>query len=373
MTDQTEAGATLLEPVTRDSLDGKIANGDRITDLDAAWLYREASLEDLRRWATSVKSRFHDPQTATYLIMRIINYTNVCVALCDYCSFYELPKSSKGYVLTKQAIFDKIDEVLALGGDFVGFNGGHNPRLSVDWYADLFASIRNRYGDSIEFYALTVAELIYIARHCKMTPFEAASRLREAGVRWITGGGAEILTNEFRARHSPLKYTADEYIDGQKQILQAGVRTTATMVVGFDESIEERIEHLRRCRNLQDETNGLFSFLTWTYKAFGNKLGGEEISGEDYLRHLAVCRIYLDNVRMIRTSVLTQNANALTGLHYGANDFDIPLEDEVTQKAGATIERDIESVLAAARNEGFKLEFRPMALTTHTAWPTAHP
>jgi len=362
MANETEPGQTVLEPVTRETLDAKIARGARISDEEAAWLYNDAALEDLRRWSTEVKSRFHDPQTATYLIMRIINYTNVCVALCDYCSFYELPKSDKGYVLTKQAIFDKIDEVLALGGDFVGFNGGHNPRLSVDWYADLFRSIREKYGDRIEFYALTVAELIYIARHCKMTPLEAASRLREAGVRWITGGGAEILTNAFRTRHSPLKYTADEYIDGQKQILAAGLRTTATMVVGFDETIEERIEHLRRCRELQDETGGLFSFLTWTYKAFGNQLGGEEITGEEYLRHLAVCRIYLDNVPMIRTSVLTQNANALKGLHFGANDFDIPLEDEVTQKAGATIETDIESVLTAARSEGFELDFRPMAL-----------
>lgn len=344
-----------------DTIQTKIREHDRITDEEALWLYRDASMEELRHWATAVKSRFHDPQTATYLIMRIINYTNICVALCDYCSFYELPKSDRGYVLTKHQIFDKIDEVLELGGDFVGFNGGHNPRLSVDWYAELFSAIRERYGDTIEFYALTVAELIYIARHCRMSAYDAASRLRKAGVRWITGGGAEILTNAFRARHSPLKYTADEYIEGQRQILAAGVRTTATMVVGFDETLEERIEHLRRCRQLQDETGGLFSFLTWTYKAFGNKLGGAEISGEDYLRHLAICRIYLDNVRMIRTSVLTQNANALRGLHYGANDFDIPLEDEVTQKAGATIERDIETVLQAARDEGFQLAFRPMA------------
>lgn len=352
----------------RDSIDKKVSSGERITDKEALYLYQDASLEDLSRWATAVRNRFNPENEVTYLIMRIINYTNICVALCDYCSFYRLPKSPEGYVLTKEAMHSKIDEILALGGDFVGFNGGHNPKLSLDWYCDLFSSLREKYGDTIEFYAMTVAEMMYISKHDKVPYFEAATRLKDAGVRWITGGGSEVLTNDFRKRHSPLKYTADDYMAAQKEIVRAGLTTTATMVIGFDETLEERIEHLRRCREFQDETNGgLFSFLTWTYKPYGNVFGGTEVSNEDYLRHLAVCRIYLDNVKMLRTSVLTQNENALRGLHFGANDFDVPLEDEVTQMAGASINRNIEEVLEQARKEGFSLVFRPTALDNQNA------
>lgn len=345
----------------RDQIQQKIDNRLRITDEEAHFLYTQASLDDLRSWATAVRNRFHAPDEATYLIMRIINYTNVCVAKCDYCSFYRLPRSPEGYVTSREDIFDKIDEIIELGGDFVGFNGGFNPRLKLDWYQDLFGAIREKYGDTIEFYALTVAEMMYIAKLCRISYSETCKALKDAGVRWITGGGSEILTNEFRERHSPLKYTADDYMDAQAAILEAGLGSTATMVIGFDETTEERIEHLRRVRALQDETDGgLFSFLTWTYKPYNNDLGGDEITPDEYLRHLAICRIYLDNVRHIRTSVLTQNANALRGLHFGANDFDIPLEDEVTQLAGATINRNIEDILAQARAEGFRPVFRPM-------------
>lgn len=340
----------------------KILASERLTNEDALLLYQKAPLPLLKELATHVKGRFHPLDEATYLVMRIINYTNVCVALCDYCAFYELPHSKKGYVLTLKEIFTKIDEVLALGGDFVGFNGGFNPDLKIDWYENLFSKIREHYGDTIEFYGMTVAELMYVAKRSNLSYFEASKQLRQAGVRWITGGGSEILTNDFRLRHSPNKYSADEFIFAQKEILRAGLDSTATMVIGFDETLEERVEHLQRVRDLQDQTNGLFSFLTWTYKPYNTKLGGGEASHDDYLRHLAICRIYLDNIKHIRASVLTQNENALKGLHYGANDFDIPLEDEVTEKAGAVIERDIETVLSQAKSQGFFPKFRPMAL-----------
>ncbi len=354
---------TAQDPTLDREISRKLDAGERLTDDDATYLYNGAALDDLQRWASQARARFHDEARATYLIMRIINYTNVCVAKCDYCSFYRLPKSSEGYVLPREQIFAKIDEILALGGDFVGFNGGHNPRLRLPWYEETFAAIRARYGDTIEFYAMTVAEMMYVSKLCKVSYAEACARLKAAGVRWITGGGAEILTNEFRKRHSPLKYTADDYMIAQRAILDAGLKSTATMVIGFDESVAERVEHLRRVRQLQDETDGgLFSFLSWTYKPYGNELGGQELGPEDYLRHLAVSRLYLDNVRHIRTSVLTQNQNALRGLKFGADDFDIPLEDEVTQMAGATINRDIEAVLGQARAEGFEPVYRPIAL-----------
>jgi cyclic dehypoxanthinyl futalosine synthase len=348
----------------RQEMDRKVEKNLRLTVEDANYLYREASMEDLRRWATQARARFHPADQATYLTMRIINYTNICVALCDYCSFYRLPKSSEGYVMKREDIFAKIDEILELKGDFVAFNGGFNPKLKLDWYVDTFAAIRAKYGDSVEFFAMTVAEMMYVAKLCRLSYDHVCNALKDAGVRWITGGGAEILTNDFRMRHSPRKYRVEDYYDAQAAILNAGLSSTATMVIGFDESIEERIEHLNTLRDFQDRmANKLFSFLSWTYKPYNNDLGGEEVAPEVYWRHLAVSRLFLDNFKHIRTSVLTQNENALRGLHFGANDFDIPLEDEVTEMAGAVIDRNIEGIVQAARDEGFEPVYRYMAQT----------
>jgi cyclic dehypoxanthinyl futalosine synthase len=266
-------------------------------------------------------------------------------------------------------VFAKIDELLALGGDLAAFNGGFNPALPLRYYCDLFAAIRARYGDAVEFYALTVAEFLYLADHAKLSLPEAAERLKAAGVRWVTGGGAEILTEAFRARHSKFKYTVAEYFDAQRAILAAGLKTTATMVIGFDETLDERLEHLQRTRDFQDETGGLASFLCWTFKPYftplGQQLGMVEISTAEYLRHLALSRIFLDNVARIRTSVLTQNERALEGLRYGADDFDLPVEDEVTQKAGATISLDFERILGYARGLGFQPEYRHVAVAAN--------
>lgn len=345
----------------------KVKSGERISVKDAEWLWNCASDDQLQSLAQMVRDRFHKPKTATYLLMRIVNYTNVCVAKCDYCSFYRLPNAPDGYVREKSWIFEKIDELVSVGGDLFGFNGGFNPKLKLDYYVDLFSSIREKYGDSIEFYALTIVELLYVARLSKMSVADTVKVLKEAGVRWITGGGAEILADSFRKRHSPLKYTVDEYFDTQRKVIEGGLNTTATMVIGFDETMEERLSHLERLRQFQDEVKGgIFSFLCWTYKPYNNELGGTEIGATEYLRHLALSRIFLDNIVHVRASVLTQNQNALKGLVYGANDFDIPWEDEVTQMAGAVIEQDVEKVLGYARQEGFEPSYRHVALAPKT-------
>jgi cyclic dehypoxanthinyl futalosine synthase len=344
----------------------KVAARERITSADALLLWREATDEEMRSLASLVRSRFHAPNSCTYLLMRIINTTNVCVAQCDYCAFYTLPGQAGGYVLTQEQVFAKIDELLALGGDLAGFNGGFNPQLSLDYYCDLVRAIRARYGDRIELYAFTIAEFLYLADHASLSYAATAERLRQAGVRWITGGGSEILTEDFRLRHSKFKYTVAQFFAAQAAIVAAGLRTTATMVIGFDETIEERIEHLDRTRRFQDETNAQESFLCWNFKPYstplGDKLGNIEITPAEYLRHLALSRIYLDNIPRIRTSVLTQNERALEGLLYGADDFDIPIEDEVTQKAGATINLNFDKILNVARSLGFEPAYRHVAL-----------
>src|SRR3984957_4305364 len=343
----------------------KVVEGTRIGRDDARWLWLNASNSELSSLAGSVRVRFHAPGSCTYMVMRIINYTNVCVAQCDYCAFYKLPGQDGGYVLSQEAVFAKLDELLALGGDLAAFNGGFNPHLPLDYYCDLFSDIPHPYRDTLEFYALTIAEFLYLADHAKLSYAEAAARFKAAGVRWITGGGSEILTEDFRSRHSKFKHTVTEYFAAQRAILEAGLKTTATMVIGFDESLDERIEHLERTRAFQDEVaslgGGLQSFLCWTFKPYFTQLGGIEITTQEYLRHLALCRIYLDNIPRIRTSVLTQNQGALEGLRYGADDFDLPIEDEVTQKAGATISLDFDRLLDHARALGFTPEYRHVA------------
>jgi len=340
---------------------------NRISVDEARDLWLNASDDELKALAADVRAQWHDPKHATYMVMRIINYTNVCVAQCDYCAFYVLPNQEGGYVLSREDVFAKIDDLVDFGGDLVAFNGGFNPKLPLQFYCDLFASVRERYGDRVEFYALTIAEFVYLADRAGLSYADAAAKLREAGVHWITGGGSEILTEDFRKRHAKFKYTVREYFEAQRAIVESGLKTTATMVIGFDETLDERLEHLQRTRDFQDETGGLFSFLSWTYKPYGTAFGGREISPQEYWRHIALSRIFLDNVKHIRTSVLTQNAEAFRALDYGADDFDLPIEDEVTQKAGATIELDLEALLAVPRQLGYTVEYRraerPAALT----------
>lgn len=355
-----------LTPVEEDAVRevaARVERGERISVADAATLWHHADDEEMRRLAGIVRARWHQPDRATYVVMRIINYTNVCVAQCDYCAFYVLPNQEGGYVLTREDVFAKIDELLEVGGDLVGFNGGFNPKLPLHYYCDLFAAVRARYGEKVEFYALTIAEFMYLADRAGLSYADAAAQLRDAGVLWITGGGSEILTEDFRQRHSKFKYTVAEYFEAQRAVVEQGLRTTATMVIGFDETLDERLEHLERTRDFQDAClrdglPGLFSFLCWTYKPYGTALAGMEISPREYHRHMALSRIFLDNVRHMRTSVLTQNEEAFRGLDYGADDFDLPIEDEVTQKAGAKIDLDLEALLEVPRSLGYRVEYR---------------
>ena len=344
-----------------------IEAGERIAVEDARVLWNVATDEELKRLAGLVRARYHAPDAATYLVMRIINYTNVCVAQCDYCAFYVMPNQEGGYVLSREDVFAKIDELVQAGGDLVGFNGGFNPKLPLHYYCDLFRAVRERYGDSVEFYALTIAEFIYLADRAKLSFQDTAIQLRDAGVRWITGGGSEILTEDFRRRHSKFKYTVKEYFEAQRAVVEAGLNTTATMVIGFDETFDERLEHLARTRDFQDETGGLFSFLCWTFKPYGTQLGGGEVGAREYYRHIALSRIFLDNVRHFRTSVLTLNEDAFQALDFGADDFDLPLEDEVTQKAGARIDLDLDGLLAIPRSMGYRVTYRRAARELATA------
>jgi cyclic dehypoxanthinyl futalosine synthase len=339
-------------------IEARVREHTRIDLEHARWLFEEASDRDLARLASAVRARFHRADEATYLIMAIVNYTNVCVAKCDYCSFYRLPGAPDGYLLSFEQVCDKIDQLRALGGSLVGFNGGFHPELRIHDYAELFGKIHARYPE-LEFFEMTVAEFMFACKVSKIPYDEGARLLKGVGTRWVTGGGAEVMDEAFRKRHSPGKYKVADYYRAQRAILEADLGSTATMVIGFGEPLQERLNHLAGLRTFQDQVNGgLASFLCWTYKSYGNALGGSEISDREYLRWLAVSRIYLDNFVHIRTSVLTKNQGALEGLRYGANDFDLPTEDEVTQKAGAHVSHAFAEVLGHAEKLGFRVVHR---------------
>jgi cyclic dehypoxanthinyl futalosine synthase len=348
------------DPEWIETLRARLLAGGRADIAEAGRLFTEASDDQLQALAALVRGRYHAPGVATYLVMAIINTTNVCVARCDYCAFYKLPGQQGSYLLSYEQLCERIDALRSLGGTLVGFNGGFHPDIRIEDYAELFAKLRARYAaDAIEFYEMTVAEFMFVTKRTGLPYAEGARRFAAAGTRWITGGGAEILADSFRLRHSPAKYKVEDYLSAQRAILDAGLGSTATMVIGFDESLAERLSHIERLRRFQDEVNGrLSSFLCWTYKPYHTAAGGQEVSTAEYLRWLAVCRIYLDNIRHLRTSVLTRNADALLGLAYGANDFDLPTEDEVTTKAGATISHDFEALLDSARALGFTVTRR---------------
>lgn len=341
-----------------DSLRRRLHAGERVSRQDVTHLWHEADDATLSELATVVRDRWHAPGTATWLKMAIINTTNVCVARCDYCAFYREPGAADAYTLTLDQIAGRVESLRRLGGTLVGFNGGFHPDLRTDDYARLFRAVRERFPD-VTFYEMTVAEFLYVAMRSRQKLPEAAAAFAAAGTQWITGGGAEILDDAFRQRHSPGKFSVRAYFQAQRAVLDAGMGSTATMVIGFDETLEERLNHLESLRDFQDEVGGaLPSFLCWTYKPWNNALGGQELATREYLRWLAVSRIFLDNFKHIRTSVLTRNADALLGLRFGADDFDLPTEDEVTTKAGATISHDFEGLLRSGRELGFSLRER---------------
>lgn len=330
----------------------KVISGERISVEEAKILFLQGSDAELQRLSTQVRTRFHAPDEASYLIMGIVNYTNVCVARCDYCSFYRLPGHEDGYLLSADQVCRRVDQVAALGGTLIAFNGGFHPKLKLQDYAALFRTIHERYPQ-LSFMEMTVAEFVYACQISRLGFEEGARIMADAGTQWLTGGGAEVMDESFRRRHSPGKGTVQRYYAAQRAILDAGIGSTATMVIGFDESLEERLNHLSGLRRFQEEVGDrLASFLCWTYKSHGTALGGMEIGTREYLRWLAICRIFLDNFVHLRTSVLTKNEEALLGLRWGANDFDLPTEDEVTQKAGATISHDFGRILDAAERIG---------------------
>jgi len=239
----------------------KATSGERITDGEAVELLRSRDLVAVGRAANEIRNRLHDPERVTFIIDRNLNYTNVCVTDCDFCAFYRRPGDQReGYLLPKPVIFKKIEETLALGGTGLLMQGGHHPDLGVDYYEDLFSSIKARYR--IHLHALSPSEIVHAARRSKLTVPETLARLRDAGLDSIPGGGAEILVDRVRDIIAPKKVNTKEWLGVMREAHRLGISTTATMMYGHVETLEERVEHFRRIRELQDETGGFRAFFS---------------------------------------------------------------------------------------------------------------
>jgi cyclic dehypoxanthinyl futalosine synthase len=336
----------------------KALGGERITDDEAVALLRSRDLVAVGRTANAIRNRKNDPSRITFIVDRNLNYTNVCVTDCDFCAFYRSPGDRReAYVLPKPVIFKKIEETLAIGGTGLLMQGGHHPDLGIDYYEDLFSSIKARYP--IHLHALSPPEVQHIARRSKLTIPETLTRLRDSGLDSLPGGGAEILVDRVRQIIAPKKTTSAEWLGVMRDAHRLGVSTTATMMYGHVETLEERVEHMRRVRELQDETGGFRAFISWTFQDDGNRLGAlvprdTMPTSFDYLLTQAVSRIYLDNVPHIQSSWVTQGMKiGQVALGFGADDMgSVMMEENVVSAAGTTHRTSTEELVHLIRSVG---------------------
>jgi cyclic dehypoxanthinyl futalosine synthase len=334
----------------------------RVSARDAIDLYLNAPTSELGGMADSVRARRHPDGIVTYIIDRNVNYTNVCVARCNFCAFYRPVGSDEGYVLGFDDVFRKIDETVAVGGVQLLLQGGHNPDLPLQWYEDLFRAIKQRYPD-FRLHALSPPEVIHLSRLAQLPVPAVIDRLIAAGLDSIPGGGAEILVDRVRKLLNCYnKATADEWLDVMRHAHRAGLRTTATMMYGSVDTPEERVEHLLRLRELQDETGGFTAFITWSYQPEHTELGGMEATGVDYLRTLATARIVLDNFDNVQASWVTQGGKVgQLSLAFGANDMgSVMIEENVVRAAGAAYCMDEVEIVCNIENAGFVPKRRNM-------------
>jgi cyclic dehypoxanthinyl futalosine synthase len=343
-------------------LTDRVRAGGRVTAAEALALYHRAPLPLLGELADGIRTRKHPERVVTYIIDRNVNYTNICVARCNFCAFYRPVGSGEGYVLGFEEIFRKIDETIALGGVQLLLQGGHNPDLPIDWYEDLFRAVKQRYP-TFRLHALSPPEVIHLTRLTRLSVPEVIDRLIAAGLDSIPGGGAEILVDRVRKILNCYgKATADEWLGVMRDAHRKGLRTTATMMYGHVETVEERIEHLLRLREVQDETGGFTAFIAWSYQPEHTELGGSEATGVEYLRMLALARIVLDNVPSLQASWVTQGGKVgQLSLAYGANDMgSVMIEENVVRAAGASYCMDEVEIVRNIENAGFMPKRRNM-------------
>ncbi|MDQ6675830.1 MAG: dehypoxanthine futalosine cyclase [Acidobacteriota bacterium] len=306
--------------------------------------------------ADAVRRKLHPEGVASYIIDRNINYTNFCTEYCSFCAFYRPMGSKEGYVLPEELIFSKIQETLDLGGTGILMQGGLHPELKIDWYENLLCGIKKRF--TIHTHCFSAPEITNIAEVSGLTLRDTIARLRDAGLDSIPGGGAEILDDAVRYRISRLKCGTAEWIDVHRTAHSLGMRTTATMMFGCGETLEQRVNHLEIVRQIQEDTGGFTAFIPWSFQRENTSLGRfvkEEATAVEYLKTLAVSRVYLDNILNVQSSWVTPGLKTCqVGLRFGGNDVgSIMIEENVVSAAGAHHRATEEELRRLIRDAGF--------------------
>jgi cyclic dehypoxanthinyl futalosine synthase len=345
----------VLEDVRR-----KVVDGVRVTGEEGIALLRDGDLLDLGALADAVRWRKHPEPVVTYIIDRNINYTNVCTAQCAFCAFYRDLPSKEGYLLSKKELAEKIEETIALGGRQILLQGGLHPDLGIEFYEGLFRWIKDTYP--IWIHGLSPAEVQHIARVSDLTLEGTLRRLMAAGLDSIPGGGAEILSDRVRRIIGIAKGSTAEWLEVMETAHRLGMRTTATMMFGHVETLEERVEHLLHLRDLQDCTGGFTAFIGWTFQPENTALAGDDLTSFQYLRTLAVARIVLDNFPSVQASWVTQGSKiGQVSLRFGANDFgSLMIEENVVSAAGAHFRLTEAEIARAIQEAGFVPKRRTM-------------
>ncbi|MCF6227765.1 MAG: dehypoxanthine futalosine cyclase [Planctomycetes bacterium] len=336
----------------------KVHAEQRIDETEALWLLENAPVHDLAELAHSVRDRkmqaVSRSELVTYVISRNVNYTNICITDCDFCSFYSHPLEDGAYALDINQLKQKGQETLDLGGTEVLLQGGHNPKLGLKYYQDMLGQFESM---NLHNHAFSPSEIQHFAKFWQMSVPDVLVELKHAGLKSIPGGGAEILVDSVREKICPKKGGADDWLGPMREAHKLGIRSSATMMFGHVESKADRVEHLRRLRELQDETNGFTAFICWTFQNEGNDMKNVEMtSAYDYLRTQAVARIYLDNFENCQASWVTQGGQiGQLSLKYGCNDMgSLMIEENVVRLAGASFRMTEFEIRRLIRDAGYK-------------------
>jgi cyclic dehypoxanthinyl futalosine synthase len=345
-----------------DRVSGAVLAGERISAGDALELYRRpletlGALANARRdLAKSGSYGDRGREIVTYIVDRNINYTNVCNVYCKFCAFYRTEKDADHYVLSREQLDQKLDELSAAGGVQILMQGGHHPGLSFDWYLELLRHIREKYPH-INIHGFSPPELQHFAHLFGMPLRDVISHFKEAGLGSVPGGGGEILVDRVRERISPLKCNSDAWLEVMQIAHELGLKSSATMMFGHVETIEDRIEHLQRLRDQQDRSGGFTAFICWTFQPQNTVLKVKQPTGvSEYLRMQALGRIFLDNFPNVQSSWVTQGPDiGQVALKYGANDFgSVMMEENVVSSAGTTFRLDAGQIERLIRDAGYE-------------------
>jgi cyclic dehypoxanthinyl futalosine synthase len=338
-----------------DTILASVLDGKRLTQEDALVLLESNALAKIGKAANEICLRKHPESYRTYNIDRNINYTNICTAVCDFCAFYRTPKSNEGYVLPRAELLDKVRETVELGGNQILMQGGLHPSFTLDWYEELLRDIRSNFP-SINIHGFSPPELHHFTKINKLPIRTVLERLKEAGLGSIPGGGAEILVDRVRSEITRGKVMSDDWLNVMRVWHELGGVSTVTMMFGHVESLAERIEHLERVRQLQDETGGFTAFICWTFQPEHTQLSHIPPTGSfEYLKTQAVSRLYLDNIPNIQSSWVTQGLKiGQLALSYGANDMgSLMLEENVVAEAGTVHFLTLDQIRSAIEEFGF--------------------